>query len=491
MGMSGAFVRHIPLGLLYASIDSVKSGFDVDIVDVRLNPKGWREEVSSKISPDTLIAGLSVMTGAPIRSALEISRWVRERYPHVRVVWGGPHATFNGREILREPSVDFVISGYGSLALSRLATHLRGDFGAPELSDIPGLLYRSDGEIKAVPPEDKFEVVAYKDIPYHLIESDLDCYGQLDRHQRIFPMYSSLGCPYRCAFCSSPAQYKSIRKKYVCIPPEDVIAHIEVVKKRYNADYIYFIDDDSFVDLSHTEKIIAEIDRKKLNLHLGFRGARVDEIKKMDDAYLANLARAGTDIMHIGAESGSQRMLGLMQKDFRVEDIVQANRKLSHHKGITAAYNFIVGLPGETVADLKQTRELMMKLVSENPSAIIFAPNKYRPLPGTELYKQAVEYGWLSPLRPEDSADIEVDGDFRPPWYSQKMANLINMMIVTSFFIDNKIFKITTGRTWKFLLARLTAVLYTPIAKLRFKYGVSFGLVEHRLFRKLAASFRE
>jgi radical SAM superfamily enzyme YgiQ (UPF0313 family) len=484
LGMSGALVQHIPLSLLYAAIDSIKSGFEIDIVDVRLCPQTWKDEVASKISPtDTLLLGISVMSGTPIKNALEISRWAKSEYPGIRIVWGGPHATFSGKEILAEPSIDFVISGYGSMPLSRLAKLLRGDTDAVLVSDVPGLLYREGSNIIACEPENKFELTDYRDIPYYLIEGNIDRYGQLDSRDRIFSIYSAMGCPYKCAFCSSPTQYKNIKKKYEPLLPREVVDHIEYVQNKYGATYIYFIDDDSFVDLSHVEAIIDEINRRKMKIRLGFRGARINEIKNMSDEYLSKLADAGTNIMHIGAESGSQRMLDLVNKNCTIEDIIEINNKMARHPEIKTAYNWIVGLPGEEMDDLRKTQKLIMKLIKDNPSAIIFIPNKYRPLPGTALFEVALKYGYIKPARLEDWINMEAEGDYRPSWYTRKMVNMVNMMQVTSFFIDDKISKVKTGNTLKFKIIRLVAKLYAPLARFRLKHGISNLLIEYKLFQ--------
>lgn len=490
LGMSGSLVRHLPLSLLYAAIDSIKAGFEISIVDVRLNPQNWEKDIALKMSTDTIIVGLSVMTGAPIKNALEISRWIKTKYPDIKVVWGGAHATFNGQEILTEPGVDYALAGYGSMPLARLARYLRGDSEVPHLSKIPGLLYRGNGKVLIVPPESKFELTDYRDIPYYLIESNLDQYGQLDNKDRIFSMYSVMGCPYKCTFCSSPAQYKNFKKKYEYLSPQDVADHIEYVHNKYGASYIYFIDDDSFVNLSHVEGIIDEINRRGLKVKLGFRGARINEIKKMSDEYLSKLAEAGTNIMHIGAESGSQKTLDLIKKNCTVEDIIEVNKKMARHPEIKTAYNWIVGLPGETLDDLRRTQKLMMRLIKDNHSALIFIPNKFRPLPGTVLYELALKYGYRKPKRLEDWKDIEAEGDYRPPWYTRKVLEQINMMQVASFFIDNKIIKLKTGNTVKFKLLRFLAVLYSPIVKFRFKYGVSDVLIEYKLFQWVTSKYR-
>jgi anaerobic magnesium-protoporphyrin IX monomethyl ester cyclase len=484
-------VQHMPLSLLYASVDSITSGFGVDIVDVRLHSQRWEDVISTKITSDTILVGISVMTGTPIKNALEISRWTKNRYPHISIVWGGPHATFNGRQILDEPSIDFVISGYGSLSLSLLAKNLANDKGAPALSEIRGLLYREKGAVQENLPEAKFETFNYRDIPYHLIKGDMDLYGQLDSGERIFSIYSAMGCPYNCGFCSSPAQYKKIKKKYEAIPASEVVDHIEYVHKEYQASYIYFIDDDSFVDIEHVENIINEINRRGISVRLGFRGARINEIKKMSDGYLNKLANAGTNILHIGAESGSQSILDMIHKNCTVDDIIEVNRKLARHPEITAAYNWIVGLPEEKLHDLYLTRKLILRIIKDNRRAIIFIPNKYRPLPGTALYNLALKHGYIKPKHIEDWIEIEAENNYCPPWYSKKAIKIIHMMQVTSFFIDSKITKVNTGNTFRFKMARLMAFLYSPVAKIRFKYGISAMLIEYKIFHWASLVFAQ
>ncbi|WP_224959696.1 B12-binding domain-containing radical SAM protein [Geomonas subterranea] len=491
MGMAGSvLVRHLPLSVLYAAVDTIKSGIRVDIVDVRLSPATWHEDIARLVTEETLLVGLSVMTGPPIKNALEISRWLKAEHPDLPVAWGGPHTTFNALEVFDEPSIDFVIKGYGSLPLSRLARRLRGDADAPPFDAIPGLMYRTGSGVREVPPEASFETVDYRDIPYHLVEQDLGHYGQLDSSERIFPMYSALGCPYRCAFCSSPAQYRDMAQKYRHLPAAHVADHVQFVHQKYGATYIYFIDDDSFVNLEHVEQVIDEIQRRGIKVGLGFRGARINEIVRMSDAYLTKLAQAGTNILHIGAESGSQRMLDLMHKDCTVEQIVEVNRKLARHPEIKAAYNWLVGIPGETMEDLRLTRELMMRLIDDNASALIFIPNKYRPLPGTELYALAVQSGYRKPQRLEDWVEIEAEGDYTPPWYSEQQEREIRMIQICSYFIDGKINKVDTGNTLKFRITRLLALFYAPFARLRVRHGISALLLESAAFNFFTSRFR-
>ncbi len=486
-GFSGTYAKHMPLSLLYASIELVKADYDIELLDTRVTQGDWRDALKSLINDDTLCVGVSAMSGSPISHAIEIGRIVKEVNPDMPVIWGGPHATFYPESILRDEwSADYAVSGYASKTFHQLCEALKAG-RKPDL--IPGITWREDGKIRINGGNDQtFEHVDYKEIPYHLIK-DYEPYGQFDQDRRIFSMYSALGCPYKCTFCSSPAQYSTIKgKKWVPLEAKEVVDHIEFLVKEYGANYIYFIDDDSFPRLSHVEGIIDGITERKLPVKLGFRGARINEIKKMSDEFLTKLANAGTDIMHIGIECGSDRILKMLKKDCTVAEIIECNQKLARHPEITAGYNFIMGVPTETYAELKLTRDLMMKLVEDHPNCMIFPPNKFRPLPGTELYNFAEkEWGYSMPNTLKAWAEIEVEGDISDQWYEKGMVEFCNLMLICSYFIDNKVERLTEGNTFFYRVLRLINTVYRPIARYRFKNGYTQLLIEYPAYRMMTA----
>ena len=483
LGMSGAFVMHPPLSLLYASIDLVKNSIDVEIFDTRLCPDSWRQQLKPLLTDRLLCVGISVMSGKPIGSAVHIGKFVKSVNPSIPIVWGGPHVTFFPDTALRQQwYCDYTISGYAVQPFYQLVRCLQRN-ESPEL--VKGVSYRKNGDIMHVElDESRFEFYNYRDIPYHLIK-DYSPYGQLDQDKRIFSLYSARGCPYKCTFCSSPAQYSKIRgKHWVPLPANEVVDHIEFLVEKYEANYIYFIDDDSFVDLRHIEQILDEIETRKLSVNLGFRGARINEIIKMSDAFLERLSASGTDILHIGAESGSDRILQLMNKNCTVNDIIECNRKLAGHQQIIAAFNFVIGIPTETIEDLKKTRDLILQLVEENPRCIIFTPNKYRPLPGTELFDLArQEWEYSIPATLDEWVDIEVEGDFSSPGYTTEMKKFCNLLLLGSYFVDNKVDKVTSGKTLFYKSLRFVNALYRPIALFRLRHGYYHFFIEYRLYQ--------
>jgi len=304
-------------------------------------------------------------------------------------------------------------------------------------------------------------------------------------------MYSVYGCPYQCSFCSSPGQYKGFGKAYQYIGITEIADHIEFLIDTYDANYIYFIDDDSFVKLKHVEGIIDEINKRGIKIKLGFRGARINEIKRMDDTFLSKLAAAGTNIMHIGAESGSDRILKLIRKNCTVEDIIECNKKLARHPEITTGYNFIAGLPTETLEEVKATRDLILRLIKDNPQCVIFNVNKFTPIPKTELYDFVNKYwGYSPPLTAEGWSsyyDTEkfysIDGKAHYPWRSRKINKIVDMMEFCTKFIDNKAGKLLNHKkNWFYTSVYIANVLYRPFAWFRFRFSFYHGLIELKLY---------
>ena len=486
MGPSGELVRHIPLSLLYVASGLVRDGFEVVLLDHRLTPRNWKGPLARELQQGAIFVGITVMSGSPIAHAIEVSEFVKSM-ADIPLVWGGPHATAVPEQMLAKPYIDYVVAGSGVESARRLAHGLADGSLDPTL--VAGLGHRVNGRPVLQPPFSGFEPVHYEQIPYHLVR-DMDAYGQLGSRERIVPLFSAYGCVYRCAFCSAPQLYQSFHKRWIKVPAAEVVEHIAHVVERLRATEIYFYDDDSFIDLEHIRSVIRGVKARRLSVRLSFRGARVNEVLKMDDAYLAELADAGTHILHIGVESGSQRMLDLFDKGITVDDLLAMNRKLATSTSIIPFYNWILGTPTETLEDMRESMALMLRLVRENPRCCIFQPNKFRPTPGTKLFEIAVACGYRRPTRLEDWIDEELESDRGQPWYTPAMDRLIRMAQVTSYFVDHKAAMILEDKTLRNRIIALVSMLYRPIARLRFGRGLTAALMEYPVYKFLAARAR-
>ncbi len=490
MGISGEFARHIPLSLLYVASGLIKKKFEVIIVDNRIYGSNWRTKLYDFLDENTLFVGLTVMSGSPVSNAIEVSKAVKKS-GNIPVVWGGSHPTIKPKQILEKEYIDFTVSGSGVSTSVKLAEILqKNNINSEELKDIPGLGYKLNREIHINPPYRGFEPVCYTDIPYFLIK-DFSHYGQIGSTEKIFPIYSAYGCPYNCAFCISPTLYRDFNHKWIALPAEEIVDHMTYLIKNYEATEIYFYDDDSFVNLKHIHSVIKEVKRRQIKIKMSFRGARVNEVLKMDREYIDDLAETGTNILHIGIESGSQKILDLFNKGIKIEDIIEMNRKLSQNKKIIAGYNWIIGTPTETPEDIKKTTDLILKLIDENPRCLIFQPNKFRPIPESKLHELSIKHGYKEPTCLEEWIDEEVEGDKSQPWYTEELKKIIKMLQVTCYFIDNKPSLLLKNNSLKNMIVKFLSMLYRPFARYRFKYGITSLLIEYPLFQFFVSRYRK
>ena len=484
MGLSGEFARHLPLSLLYVSVPLRKMGIDVVILDRRItNNTNWKKELLSYLNMKPLWVGFTVMAGYPIVQALEMSKFIKENSDEIPIVWGGALPTIDPQSCMASKFVNFTVSGSGILETELLTKAIikKQTNNNQILKEIPGLGYRLKQGIFYNKPYQGFEPVSYKDLPYDIIK-DYSVYGQIGSNENIFPIYSAYGCPYQCSFCVSPMLYKTFSPKWQPVPPKEVADHIEFLQKKYNASTIYFYDDDSFVNLEHIRSIIQELKRRQIKIKLSFRGARVNEIMKMDDEFLDLLSETGTEMLHVGIESGSQRILNLYKKEITLENIYEINKKLARHPKLIAAYNWIVGAPSETLDEIKQSARLMTRLIKENPKCFVFQPNIFRVIPGSVLGEEARKYGYREPSNLDEWIKSELEQEVFSPWFSEEMKQYIKMLQVTSYFIDNKAKLLLKTGSVKDFIIKLLSRIYQPLARFRVKSSWSSMLIEARIF---------
>lgn len=485
MGNLGNMVVDLPLSIIYAATDSVKAGYDVGLVDLRCEQEDWRIVLRPLLAKKPRLVGISVMTGIPLKNARDIALFIKADYPGIPVVWGGPHVTVLP-ETIDEQYLDFLIRGYGSVPLKLLLDELAAD--QPDFSRVPGLSWRDNGAVVHNDRPTTHESISFRDLPYHLLDITGPGYQRAYLGRRVFPMFTAIGCPYRCSFCVHPTIYRVIAgKKWLPYPEEEVLDHMQFLKERHGASHLCIIDDTSFPDIERMRRIFNGVIERKLDLILEFRGARINEIDRMDDDFLELMADAGGRMIMVGVESCSDRILKVMQKGITAEQIIRVNRKLARHPRITAHYNLIYGTPGETYDDLVATKNVVLKMIEDNKNAYFGFGGDWKPIPGSKMLDMAkAEYGFEEPRTMDEWIAMdssEFKDKIRHPWYSNRHNNLIKMLQVTSFVIDDKLIKETKeNKRLVFRIIRLLSSLYKPVAKFRLKHDLHQCFIEYDLW---------
>ncbi|MEO5332528.1 MAG: B12-binding domain-containing radical SAM protein [Magnetococcus sp. YQC-5] len=488
LGSMDSMVVDLPLSLIYAATDSVKQGHTVELVDLRCESNDWQSVLTQRMAIGFRLVGISVMTGSPLRNARDISRFIRQHWPTTPIVWGGPHVTLLP-ETVEEDFVDYLIRGDGSIPLAELITVLQA--GRKEPVGVAGISYKNaQGQPVHNPRSDQFERLHYLEIPYSLVDVNSPNYQRLYKGQRFFPLFTSVGCPYKCSFCVSPATYSVIKgKKWLPDPDDEVIGHIRMLIDRYQVTHLSIIDDTSFVDLKRMRRLFNRIIEEGMGLTMEFRGARINELDKMDDDFLDLMVQAGGRMIMVGVETGSDRILEQMQKGITREQILRVNQKLARHPQLIPHYNFFYGAPGETYEDVVTTKETILQLLRDNPQAYFGVGGAdWKPIPGTKMLETAQEkFGYQAPRTMDEWIEMDntdAKNKIVHPWYTKEHNNMIKVMQLAAFVADDKIIRESHGnQTPWFRVLRLLARIYKPIALFRMRHNFHYLMFEYTIYR--------
>jgi radical SAM superfamily enzyme YgiQ (UPF0313 family) len=234
--------------------------------------------------------------------------------------------------------------------------------------------------------------------------------------------------------------------------------------------------------------IFEKILERGIKVTLEFRGARVNEIDRMDDDFLDLLVKAGGRVMMVGVESASNRVLKSLQKGITKEQILRVNQKLAHHRGLIPHYNFIYGTPGETYEDLLETKDVVLQLLSDNPKAYFGFGSDWKPIPGSKMLEVAeTQYDFVAPKTLDDWIQMD-SSDAKTKivhsWYTRRHNNLIKLMQIASFVVDDKVVReSSSNKTMVFRVLRLLSRIYKPIALFRLRFNFHYLLIEYELWR--------
>jgi radical SAM superfamily enzyme YgiQ (UPF0313 family) len=179
------------------------------------------------------------------------------------------------------------------------------------------------------------------------------------------------GCPYTCKWCSRAVYGLSYRRR----SPENVCDELELIQKEYNPDTLWFVDD--VFTISH--KWLNEFNETLKQRNLKIKFECITRADRMNEEVIKLLKDAGCFRVWIGAESGSQKVIDLMDRRVDVDQVRQMI-KLTQNNGIQAGTFIMLGYPGETEDDIEET---IRHLKESNPE--YFTITVAYPIKGTEL----------------------------------------------------------------------------------------------------------
>jgi radical SAM superfamily enzyme YgiQ (UPF0313 family) len=390
-----------PLGIQTLAPVLRRLGHRVRMFDT-CHPKMRAEHIAQAAGedrPDVIALSFLSVTAYPALKSL--ARRIKSANPEIPIIVGGAFASINATKILEEGTyIDHVGVGEGEELLPDYLDHLR----AP--SAVAGLVWRRAGAVIKNQPRalirnfDQFPYADRTSLPIDYIESlplDVPAVLSLDK---FCTMQTSRGCPYTCIYCDIPSLGQG---KWRSRSAEHVLGEMQQLNDDgYRS--IYLTDDHFLLNRKRIGDICNGIIDRKLEFQWGCEG-RVDSVG-VDQLPL--MGKAHCTMLAFGVEAGTQKMLGRLGKKQTLGQVEHAVAEAKRH-GIARVHGFfVIGSPGETAADIRETFRFAARLRIDT-----FGFNRLAVYRGTPLWQEYVNRGILDDNRDWDESfkccDIDPD----------------------------------------------------------------------------------
>ena len=335
-----------------------------------------------------------VHTSTPsFASDVKVAQALKEAKPSLKIGFVGAKVAVQPAESLAAgPCIDFVARNEFDFTIKEIAD-------GRDLAAVDGISYRDAGG-GIVHNRDRAMIEDMDSLPFvtDVYKRDLrieDYFIGYLQHPYI-SIYTGRGCKSRCTFCLWPQTVGGHR--YRTRSPAHVAAEIAAAQKMFPQVREFFFDDDTFTDdLPRAEAIARELGKLGVTWSCNAK-ANVprDTLKVLKDN--------GLRLLLVGYESGNQQILHNIKKGMLI-DVARRFTKDCHELGIKIHGTFILGLPGETKETIEQTIRFATEINPHTLQVSLAAP-----YPGTALYKQALENGWLNAEHAEliDDTGIQI-----------------------------------------------------------------------------------
>ena len=383
-----------PLGLQCISAYLESNGFPNEILDTTFSNFSSFEKDLLSFKPNLVGIYTNLMTKVNI---IKIIRFIRSQntFKDTKIILGGPEVR-NHKDNFLKIGADVVVFGEGEQSMLELIKYYESPT-KKGLDSIPGIAFASSaGEITCNPERPLIQNL--DDLPFpnrQKINQQLYLDSWKKHHGYSMLTISTMrGCPYGCKWCSRAVYGQSYRRR----SPANVVAEIKDLQKKYDFDKIWFVDDVFTINHKWLRAFAQTLEREGVKIAY----EAISRADRMNEEVIELLRKSGCFRIWIGAESGSQKILDFMNRMVTV-DKVKSMIQLSKEYGIETGTFIMLGYPGETEADIKQT---LQYLIEANPD--YFTVTLAYPIKGTPLYEE-VESKFINDLEWESSSDRDID----------------------------------------------------------------------------------
>lgn len=408
----------LPLGLAYIGTSLLRSGASVEVFDISLNKINKRnviQKLEEQIHSYDWVGITGLINGYTyINWLCKTIKTIRNNIP---VVLGGAICNANIEILLRSTDADICCIGDGEDIVLDLLKVFNNEMN---ISDVSGIAYKKDNNVYFTTPrtlEDNLMKYDYPSWELFDIEKYSNSKGILNI-KPVIHLIGSRGCPYLCKFCST--SNKNIRRRNI----ESIVNEIEILYKKYNIKHFEFTDELFIINDESAVGFCNSLMERKLNISWWGLG-RVNILDKLSIDKLQIFKKSGCHWMGIGVESGSQKILDLMNKGITIEQANSVIKKL-RSCGIMPAPSFIIGYPGETRETIRDTIDFCKYNMLP-----YLRFNYLMPLPGTKVYDEAISLGFIKD-------EIEYWKKLENPFHEHIIINMTDIPTMELIKLKNK-----------------------------------------------------
>jgi hopanoid biosynthesis associated radical SAM protein HpnJ len=339
-------------------------------------PDGLTVDQVAPLAKDYELAVLHTSTPS-FRNDAKFAAHLKEVNPKIMIGMVGAHVSVQPLQSMNTaPAVDWVSLGEFDYVCTDIA-------GRKPLEDVGGIAYRANGRVALTPPRPTIENMDDFPTVLDVYKRDLTIENYYNGYlpHPYMSLYTGRGCRSKCTFCLWPQTIGGHR--YRVRSTQSVAAEMALAKKYFPQVREFFFDDDTLTDdLPRVEEIARHMGKLGLAWSCNAKA-------NVPRRTLEILKENGLRLLLVGYESGDEQILINMKKGVRV-DIAREFSKNCRELGIKIHGTFILGLPGETLETIQKTIRFACEMEPETIQVSLAAP-----YPGTELYKQAQDHGWL------------------------------------------------------------------------------------------------
>lgn len=364
-----------PLGLGYLATSLRKNNFEILIIDANKEHLNVLRLVEQIKRENPSFVGFQFYT-SNFKYIKEGLQAVKKINSNIITLVGGPHPSALPEQVFSTlgSCLDFAFQGEAEIGLPML---LKGNI---HLEKIPGLIFRKNNQIVVNPPHFEQELDRFDYPAWDLLRPETypeAQHGAFFEKFPIAPIITSRGCPFSCSFCAGKQNTGTIfRKRSV----ENVIKEMKYLYEIHNIREFHIVDDNFTLDKCFAKEILKEI--IKLNLDASFAVPNGIRLDSLDEEILLLMKKAGFYLISAGIESGSDRILRLMNKHLTIKKIKE-KISLIKKTSLDLSGFFILGYPDETVREIKKTIKFSLNLGLLRANYFLFLP-----LPGTPIFEK-------------------------------------------------------------------------------------------------------